>query len=309
MIERIYDVLIVGELNVDLILKGDVTPEFGQVEKVVDDLALCGGSSSAIFAVSAAKMGLRVLFSSRVGDDPFGRFMVEELQRNGLDARYITVDPEVRTGATVILSRGQDRAMLTYPGSMADMDARDVDAVWFEQARHLHVASPFLLTKLRPDLPRMMARAHAQGMTVSLDTNWDPSEEWAVDDLLEHTDILLPNEAELLAISEEREMEAALERLLPRVPVIAVKRGAAGALVATRDERITAPAYPVEVHDTTGAGDSFDGGFLAGWLRGEPLGTCARLGSICGSLTTAVAGGLNGQPTWAEAVRLLPEMG
>ena len=151
---RDYDLLVVGELNPDLILKGNVDPEFGQVEKLVDDFTVAPGGSSSIFAASAARMGLKVLYASRVGDDVFGHYMIDALQAIGIDTRYVSVDPEIKTGATVILSRGEDRAMLTYLGSLGVISQQDVDPAWFSRVRHLHVASPFLLTGLRPYMPR-----------------------------------------------------------------------------------------------------------------------------------------------------------
>ena len=148
--DRPYDVLVVGELNVDIILRGDVAPEFGQTEKLVDDLTLTAGSSSAIFAASAAKMGLKVCFVSLVGDDEFGQFMVRELAGAGVDTSFVRVDPSVKTGATVMLSRGRDRAALTYLGSIARVAIDLVDRQLYERGRHLHVASPFLLSCLSP---------------------------------------------------------------------------------------------------------------------------------------------------------------
>ena len=171
-----YDLLIVGELNVDVIVRGAAMPRFGQAEQVVEDISLCAGSSAAIAAASAARMGLRVLFASRVGDDLFGRYMVSALQEAGVDTTGVRIDPALKTGATIVLSRGQDRAMLTYPGSIAAVGPADVDPAWYGAARHLHVASPFLLTGLRPALPDIMRRARAAGMSVSLDTNWDPDD-------------------------------------------------------------------------------------------------------------------------------------
>lgn len=309
MAERVYDVLIVGELNVDIILTGDVTPVFGQVEKIVDDLTVCAGSSSAIFAAAAAKMGLRVLFASRVGDDLFGQMMLRELARAGVDASAVTVDPTIKTGAGVMLSRGQDRAMLTFLGSIAEVSRRDVPPDWNARARHLHVASPFLLTALRPDMPDLMRQAHQAGMTVSLDTNWDPSERWQVADLLAHTDILFPNENELKAIAGEDDLERALCAMATRVPLVVVKRGERGALAVRGAEREEVPAFPVPVADTTGAGDTFDAGFLAGWLRGEPLRRCLLLGAACAAMAVQQVGGFNGQPTWEEALAFLRQHG
>jgi len=119
MSEKPWDLMIVGELNADILLTGDVTPEFGQVEKIIDDVSICAGSSSGIFAAQAAKLGLRVLLASRVGDDLLGHYMLHELEQAGVDTRHVSVDPAIKTGATVILSRGQDRAMLTFLGSIA----------------------------------------------------------------------------------------------------------------------------------------------------------------------------------------------
>jgi len=304
-----YDVIVAGELNVDLVVKGDVEPEFGQVEKLVDDMTLSAGGSACIFAASAAKMGLKVLYVSRVGDDLFGRYMLEAMRAVGVDVSRVKVDPTIKTGATIILSKGQDRAMLTYLGSIAKVCYEDLGEDWFHMARHLHVASPFLLTALRPDMPKMMRLAHEAGMTVSLDTNWDPTEEWKVDDLLEHVDVFLPNENEIMAITGERDIERAIQAMAARVPTLVVKLGAEGAVAIRQGERIRVPAWPVQVMDTTGAGDTFDGGFLAGWLKGESLERAVKLAVTCGALTVAQVGGFNGQPTWEEAVAYLAAHG
>src|SRR5215207_8135730 len=102
---RDIDVIVVGELNADLILSGDVAPAFGQVEKLVDDASLVIGSSSAIFACGAARLGLRVAFIGKVGDDALGQFVLRELERHGVDTAGMVVDPSLKTGLTVILSR------------------------------------------------------------------------------------------------------------------------------------------------------------------------------------------------------------
>lgn len=306
MSERPYDLLVVGELNADILLTGDVTPEFGQVEKLIDDFSILVGSSAGIFAAGAARLGLRVLFSSVVGDDLLGHWLVESLAATGVDVANVRVDPAVKTGATVLLSRGQDRAMLTYLGAMAAVGPEDVRDEWFARARHLHVASPFLLHRLRPIMPDMMRRARAAGATTSLDTNWDPEGRWAVGDLLEHLDVFLPNEAEALAISGCGALVAAIAALRERVPVVAIKAGERGAIGVSREggRTVEMPAYPVRVVDTTGAGDTFDAGFLAGWLRGQALEECLALGAVAGALTTTQPGGLNGQPTYDQAAAL-----
>ncbi len=301
-----YDVLVVGELNVDILVKGNVEPSFGQVEKLVDDLSVCGGGSAAIFAAAAARLGLRVLFASIVGDDVFGHLMLDVMRAAGVDVSQVAVDPALSTGATIHLLREDgDRAMLTDLGSIAEITIDLVDPDWYRAARHLHVVSPFLLQGLYPSMPGMMRRAKRAGMTVSLDTNWDPAERWRLCGFFEHLDIFLPNEAELLAIAQQPDLVSALAAMLQQVPIVAVKRGAKGALGAQGTTRIEVPAFAVEVQDTTGAGDTFDAGFLAAWLAGGTLEQALVLGSACAALTTTQIGGFNGQPTWEEALALI----
>lgn len=305
---RPYDILVIGELNVDIVIRGgDVVPRFGQAEQIVDDLSVNAGSSGAIFAVAAAKLGMHVLYGSIVGDDPFGHFMIAALEEAGVATAAIRVNPQVKTGASVMLSKGNDRAMLTYLGSIAAMNARDVDPDWFQQARHLHVVSPFLMSGLRPYMPTMMDLAHQAGMTVSLDTNWDPEEQWLLEGFFEHLDLFLPNEQELRAISGEASFEKAIAAQKARVETLVVKRGGQGAIALQGEERIERPADRIDVADTTGAGDTFDAGFLSGWLRGMPVEQCLRLGIICGGMTATQIGGFNGQPTWEQALSRLRE--
>lgn len=299
---RAFDLLVIGEINPDLILRGeDVIPEFGQAEKLIEDARLTIGSSSVIMACGAARLGLRVAFVGLVGDDEFGRFMLGAMQARGLDTSACMVDPAVATGMSVILSRPADRAILTFPGTMPLLRIEQIDAALLAGARHIHVGSYFLLDALRPDLPALFARAQAQGVTTSLDTNWDPAGTWAVADLLPHVDIFFPNENEVLYLGGEEAFAPALEALARQVPTLAVKRGAQGGLARRGATAVTAAALPVDVVDTTGAGDSFDAGFLYGHLNDYALADALALACACGSLSTRAPGGTDAQPTLAEA--------
>jgi sugar/nucleoside kinase (ribokinase family) len=295
-----FDVGVVGDLNADLILSGDVAPAFGQVERLLDDATLVLGSSAAIFACGAARLGLRVAFIGKVGDDVFGRFVCDELAARGINTDGVIRDPAIKTGLTVILARGVERALLTYPGSIAALCYRDVDSALLARARHVHIGSYFLLDALRPDIPALCDLAHRHGLTISLDTNYDPAERWQVGDLLRHIDIFLPNEAELCAIAAVGDLDAALDKLSRQTPLIAVKRGAQGAIARRGAEQAQTASIPVAVVDTTGAGDSFDAGFVCGYLAGQSLGEALRMGVVCGALSTRAAGGTTAQPTLEE---------
>lgn len=302
-----YDLIVPGELNPDLILTDpNLAPRFGQAEVLVADAALTPGSSSVVFACGAARLGLKVAFIGVVGDDLFGRFMLEALQERGVDISHVMVDPNQKTGLTVILNRVDDRAMLTHLGAINALRAEQIPDEILSQARHLHLASYFLQTRLQPDVPDLFRRARALGLSTSIDTNWDPEERWTgVQTLLPLVDVFLPNENEAMALAGVDTVDAAADRLAAQAGMVAIKMGAEGGLAAAGEERYRAAACPVKVVDTVGAGDTFDAGFVYGYLQGWSPGEALRLGIACGSASVQQAGGLAGQPSLDEALAAL----
>ena len=301
-----FDILVAGEINPDLILTGDVKPEFDQVEKLVTSATLTVGSSSVIFACGAARLGLRVAFIGVCGDDVFGRFMLAEMQKRNVNVDHVIIRTAGQTGLSVILNREADRAILTHPGLIADLQASDIADSLLAQTRHLHVASYFLQTKLQPDLPALFQRAHALGLSTSLDTNYDPSEKWmGFDDLFAITNVFLPNEAEAKSLTGAENVEEAANRLGSKVEALALKLGKDGALGISKSQRVRVESIPAKVVDTVGAGDSFDAGFIYGYLNGWELKKSLQLACVCGALSTQRAGGTEGQPTLQEALAFL----
>ena len=303
---RDLDLLVLGEVNPDVVVRAaDPHPVFGQVERWVDAIELVVGSSSVIFACGAARLGLRTAFAGVVGDDALGRFMLAAMAERNIETAAIRIDPAAPTGASLILSGPSDRAILTAPGTTPLLRVGDVPPSLLARARHVHVGSYFLLDAARPDLPALFRAARAGGATTSFDCNWDPRERWdgGVRALLAETDLFLPNATEATRITEVENVAAAggaLGALGPRV--VAVKLGAEGALAVTAlGDVVRLPALAVDAVDTTGAGDSFDAGFLAGWLAGRTLDACLAIGVACGSLSTRGVGGTAAQPTLAEA--------
>ena len=305
-IERDVDILVLGEINPDVIVRAaDPRPRFGQVERFVDSIDLTIGSSSAIFACGAARLGVRIALVGVVGDDAMGRFMLESLAARGVDVSACRVDETVPTGASVILVGGADRAILTAPGTVPMLRDEDVPAALLDRARHVHVGHLFLLDALRPRLAERFAAVRRAGATTSLDCNWDPRETWdgGLREILRRTDVFLPNAEEARRIAGMDPVEDAAVEIAAWGPrVVAVKCGADGALAAQPDGTITRmPAIAVDVVDTTGAGDSFDAGFLVAWLAGRPVRECLAVGVACGSLSACGVGGTAAQPTLAEA--------
>lgn len=289
-----FDITIAGEINLDLILYG--LPGNLPVEREIlaSDFRLTLGSSSAILAHNLATLGTHVGFITRVGNDALGHIALERVAEAGVNlSRVVHATGNTMTGVTVVLHHGGFRRILTYPGTMFEMTRADLDLDYISSARHFHLSSLFLHKALQADLPALFRELKQRGMTISLDTNDDPEDRWAgaLDELLRYVDVLLPNEDELRKIARRDTVEDALQVLSARVPLIVVKRGSHGALVQSGGECIAVPAVGVMPVDTIGAGDSFNAGFLAAWLKGGNPAACAVAGNVAGALSTQRAGG------------------
>jgi sugar/nucleoside kinase (ribokinase family) len=303
MPEKIYDLLVIGELNIDLILSGgDLRPRFGQAEQLGEDAVLALGSSSAILACGVACLGMKVTFSGEVGVDEFGSFVLSQLEKRGVDNTQVSIAQDGKTGVTVHLSLPHDRSMLTYPGTMATFSGARIPEDLIRQARHVHMSSYFLQPGVQPYLASIFATARRAGATTSLDTGWDPSEVWesGLQEVLPGVDIFLPNEREAMAIARAENCEQAVVKLAETVPLVVVKRGEHGALAHQAGRDYAVPAFKVTPVETTGAGDNFNAGFLYARLKGLPLEDCLRWGAACGAIATLQPGGLDGQRPAAE---------
>jgi sugar/nucleoside kinase (ribokinase family) len=304
--------VVIGDCNPDVLVHGpDVTPAFGQREKLVDRISLEVGGSAAITAVAAARLGVSVALVAVVGADPAGAFMLDQLTREGVDVRAVLVRDDTPTGMTVALSRGSDRAILTALGTIAALAPADVPPGLLARARHVHVSSYFLLAdSLGPGLAAVLAAARAADVTTSLDTNWDPSGRWTDNQLravLAQADVLLPNEAEALELTGTDNPVAAAAALVaagPETARVFIKLGERGVLCADGSllQRVRLP--PVTPVDTTGAGDCFNAGLIAGLLSGLPMADAAALGCATGALSTGALGGTGSAPSLLAAAEL-----
>jgi len=302
-----FDLLILGDANPDLMVRGNVPPDLDRTEALVDRADLVIGGSGAIAACGAARLGLRVAFAGVVGDDVLGRFVRDSLAEREIDTTGLLVAPDRSTGLSIVLSGRGERTVLRAPGTMADLRAEVVDRSLVRDARHVHVSSYYAQTGLRPDLPGLFRDARGGRASTSIDPNWDPGEEWDGDllTLLSTTDCFFPNSAEARAITGVDDIDVAAMALAERGTVVAVKFGQGGGLAVWGDEVVRSESIPTDVVDTTGAGASFDAGFLAGRLAGWPLGRCLQLAVACGSLSTRGVGGTAAQPTMEEALAAL----
>lgn len=291
MSDRRFDVVAVGDLNIDLILSLDELPEFGR-EVLATSMSRHAGGVAANFAAYCARLGLRVALVARVGRDEFGSFLIDRMRGFGVCTDYIRYDDELRTGTTVSLSGPQDRAFVTYLGTIDSLIGSDVPDELLDEARLMHVGSYFMQTKLQPDLPAVFRRAAQRGLITSLDTGYDPYERWnsGLRELLPLVDIFLPNEIESTSITGQADAIAAARELARRGNHVALKLGAEGSRLYHGESEEWAPPFPVQVADTTCCGDAFDAGFVAAWLAGEPPKECLRWGNAMGAIVASAAG-------------------
>lgn len=293
-IDKQYDVIVVGELNVDLILNEvQHFPVVGK-EVLAHHMTLALGSSSAIFASNLKTLGSSVTYIGKLGNDIFGDHIIRALDVKGVDISNIIFSEGKATGATVVLNYNEDRAMVTHPGAMSDLTIKDITDEALLSAKHLHVSSVFLQPGLKPDLALLFKRAKELGLTTSMDPQWDPAEKWDIGlpDLLKYVDIFMPNMAELKALTNSADLEAAINSIKTAGNIIVVKDGNKGAYLCEEETIIHQPAFLNKtVVDSIGAGDSFDAGFIHRFVQGEPNSACLEFGSITGAINTTGNGG------------------
>ncbi len=258
-------------------------------------MKLALGGSPAITAHNLAMLGSRVGFISLAADDAFAKLCMGELQEANVDlSRVVRAPAGTSTGVSVVLLHERRRRILTYAGTTALLRMEHLDLAYIAAARHFHLSSYFLQQGLRGDVPALLDFCRQSGVSVSLDPNDDPSGDWTSDvlDLLAYVDILMPNEREACRMVHEEDAERAFAKLRERVPTLVVKQGRLGAVAYRDGKKFSAPAVgEFEPVDAVGAGDSFNAGFLQGFLAGLEIEECLQLGNLAGAFSTTAVGG------------------
>jgi sugar/nucleoside kinase (ribokinase family) len=289
-----FDVLVVGELNVDLILTDiEKFPEIGK-EVLAHGMTLTLGSSSAIFASNISSLGARVAFLGKIGRDKFGEVVVQSLTENHVDVSMVITDKTTGTGATIVLYVDEDRANTTYPGAMDLLTQGDIKTEDLKKARHLHFSSYFLQPGMWKGLGQLFRQARELGLTTSFDMQWDPKETWDIDivNILPYVNVFIPNEMELLSLTGKKDLNAAIEYIKRYTEILVIKRGNKGSILVQNDKIIEHPPFlNRNVVDTVGAGDSFNAGFIFKYIQGEDIPGCQRFGNLVGAVSTTASGG------------------
>jgi sugar/nucleoside kinase (ribokinase family) len=277
------DLIVVGDVMLDVTVDAPALATGGDVHGTV--LARPGGGGANV-AVWAAESGARVRFHGRVGDDPTGRVLADSLRERGVEAA-VTVDPDVKTGTLFVARLEGERSMVADRGANARVAADDFPA-------SLDAAAVFVSGYLlfhpssEPAGIAALHRANAEHVAIEA-SSWPLVEAYGADRFLEATSaatILLANKAEARALTG-LDTESAAGALARRYATVCVKLGAAGALVSSNGRLVRANSVPVDERDTTGAGDAFDGAFLAAVVRGASLEEAVNDGCAAGARAAA----------------------
>lgn len=292
--ENKIDVIVIGELNVDIILNEiESFPVIGK-EIIANTMSVTLGSSSAIFASNLSSLGPHVAFIGKVGEDNFAQVVLATLERKNVDSSRIIKSISLSTGATIVLNYDQDRANITYPGAMNDLRLEDIDFGFLSMARHMHFSSCFMQPGIRNDLTTLFRRAKELGLTTSFDPQWDPEEKWdlPLEKLLPYVDVFLPNIKEFMFITRSNTVEEGIQKLQHFAHYIVIKNGSDGAMAWDGKNLISQPAFKNDrVLDCIGAGDSFNAGFIKDFINKKPLKKCLETGALTGAINTTMAGG------------------
>jgi len=289
-----FDVLVIGELNVDIIL--DEIQGFPVVGKeiVANELNVTLGSSSAIFASNLSSLGRSVALAGLIGEDSFSDLIRTSLKSKGVNTDFVTNSKEYGTGLTIVMNYGMDRANVTFPGAMEHLLEKDITDEMLLSAKHMHLSSIFLQKGIRNEAVKLFQRAKKLGLTTSMDPQWDPDEIWNLnlEELLPNIDVWMPNIIEFKKITGTDQVSAGIEKIKSFSNHIVIKDGTNGAHLWEHGKLSSKPAFlNNEVADCIGAGDSFDAGFISEFIKGSSLDRCVEVGNVMGAINTLAAGG------------------
>jgi sugar/nucleoside kinase (ribokinase family) len=300
MISRIGGVLCCGNICYDVPVWPVSSVAWGKTVWV-DEITFNVGGNGANTSYSLATLGTPVRLTGMVGRDSAGDAILAMLEKAGVQCDISRTDQP--TAVTVVLVEpDSDRSFLQRPGASRDVTP-DILSYNVPGFTHFHLANPFSLPTIRTSVGEVMGAARKAGLTTSLDTAWDAKDRWMEDirEGLPCTDLLFVNESEARKLSGSDDFHKAVEifRELGAKDVV-VKVGPRGCIVFAGEEDFEVSGFPVEAKDTTGAGDCFVGGFLAGLHRGLNYAQAARIANAVGAMNVEKLGAAQGVRSWED---------
>ncbi len=300
MNEKQYDVVSIGDANIDLIVAGsDQMPLPGQ-EVFVKNMLIHIGGGAALFSMALAKMGLKVAFNGVLGSDYYGRFILDEFSELNIDTSYIRQSEHNNTGISIAINPEQDRSFITYMGSNAEVRMEDLNENSMRYGRHVHLTG-YQGSRNHDAYIQMIKKIKSFGATISFDVGWDDSGEWysGIFEIMSEVDIFFLNELEALHYTGCSEIRESINQMSQHAEHLVVKMGSRGAVSVQNHHMVYRSAYTITAVDTTGAGDSFNAGYMYGVLTGHDTGECLQYGNACGALSVSAYGGNTGIPDQA----------
>jgi sugar/nucleoside kinase (ribokinase family) len=301
------EIVVAGNLVEDILVRPVERIEYG-FTVWVDSIEQHLGGNGANTSYALATLGVPVRLRGAVGRDDFGDRVLARLRGAGVNIEEVERMPLATATTVVLVAPDGSRSFLHSPG--VSREVFSTPGKFGAGPGHFHLANIFSLPKMRRTGAETLARAVAAGWTTSLDTGHDTRGEWmgVLEPCLRNTGILFANEAEALKISGCADARSAARLFLDRgVNTVVIKRGSAGCVVFHQAGEVWARGFTVDTVDTTGAGDCFTGGFLAGLYMDETLQDAARLGNACGALSASRMGSVAGLRGYRETLEWAAE--
>ena len=300
----------IGSLNMDLVVRASRIPKPGETILGADDLQRIPGGKGANQAYASARLGAEVAMIGRVGDDVFGKQLISNLRKVGVDTHHITRDSDAPTGiALIVVEEGGQNSIVVSPG--ANGRVSPVNVSWAEEAIR---SASLILLQLEIPLPSVIKAAQcAKNHGVKVILNPAPAQQLP-EELLSLTDILIPNEREAAMLSgcdvgtDDGIRQAASGLCQSGVKTTIMTRGNRGATLMTENEIEHFPAFPIKPIDTTAAGDAFVGNFAVAFVEGRPLTEAVRCGNAAGALASTKSGAQPSMPGRDDLDKMLQTM-
>ncbi len=309
MTAKKWDAFIYGDLNVDIVIPGvEHLPLPGQ-EDEVETMNTYVGGGAALFTLGLGKLGLKPVFQGTIGDDCYGKFILDELQQKQVDTSLIKISDKNKTGISLSFTNEEDRSFLTYRGTNDEIDISAIQIEHVKAARHIHVTG-YAGSKNHQQYLSLLKRVKEENdVTVSMDVGWDGTGEWyqGIYKLFPYIDVLFMNETEAIHYGRKESAAAAVSDFSKYCKIVVAKLGKNGSMAVSKGKVTAVKSFRVTAVDTTGAGDSFNAGFIYGFLKEKSIRECLQYGNCCGALSVTAYGGNTAFPTEESLIKFIRE--
>ncbi|NCB92068.1 MAG: carbohydrate kinase family protein [Clostridia bacterium] len=299
MEQKKWDVYVYGDVNIDIVIPGvEKFPLPGQ-EDEVDTMETFVGGGAALFTLGLGKLGLHPVFQGEVGDDCYGGLIRKQFTDHNVDDSLLKTSDTLKTGISLSFTNEKDRSFLTYRGTNEKICIEAVDIEKVKEASHIHITGYAGSANHEAYLNVLKKIKSETEATVSFDVGWDSTGEWKkeIKELFPYIDVLFMNETEAIHYGHQDNAVKAAHDFSKTCGMAVIKMGKAGSLAVKDGEEYMQASYTVKAVDTTGAGDSFNAGFVYGFLSKKSIEECLKTGNACGALSVTALGGNTGFPT------------